>query len=911
MKTMRGKHILTACLTAILLMSALSVLALPTGAASYVKSIQNGTGTRSAESIYAPFSYRVNVLGGFTAFGFAMPTWTRDDSVCRLSLYLWSGTYEDTLKQEPIATKVFDPMRDNATNTVTFDPQPAGEYLFPRLGAAGKRRRLGKRRSRRIRSATHTRMARNPSRWNRSCTSPSPKTLTSRSVPASRPVPPPTETTPRRRSTSFRRTARSTRTRSCPTHGFSRTDRDAFSLTNAEVGDPRTDRTLALFYWTWHGFLRTGDPFNNQKFLEENPDALRDYDHPGWPVSGYDHFWNQPVYGYYKTTDTWVLRRQAEMLANAGVDTIFTDNTNGILTWRDSYRPLMQTWSDAMDDGVRTPKVSFMLPFGANEDTRAQLKDLYLDIYRKDVNQKLWFYWEGKPMLMAHGGGNLLNSADNTEKEIKNFFTFRANYPGYINNNPGLGAWGWLSTYPQAVYYGTSRNQKEQKPEQITVGVAMNHDYKLGLLAAMNGYHIMGRSYTSSYQDRYEKEGASATLWGYNFSEQFDYALKVDPKVVFVTGWNEWTAGRYKTWIEGSAAAVENAFPDQCNDEFSRDLEPTRGDLRDNYYYLLVNYVRRYKGARPIPTPSQAATIDLGKGTEQWASVAPYYAAYIGNTGDRDADGYGSLHYTEYSGRNDIIGARVARDDDYVYFLAECNEEITPYTDPLWMVLYIDSDQSNQGWESFDYVINKSPASADTAVLEKFTGNGYASEKVADVKYSVNGKTIQIAVPKSALGLSGYDFTINFSWTDNVHDADDAAPNGQSEYVYSRFSGDIMEFYVSGDVAPGGRFKYSYISTAANAGAEPATGTDTETVTEPAPVTATDSEASDSGTVTAPDSDTTGSEMTAAGGCRSSIGVGAAAGLVALAGVPLVAAAGKTGTRVRNSRRKKERGDKP
>ena len=75
-----------------------------------------------------------------------------------------------------------------------------------------------------------------------------------------------------------------------------------------------------------------------------------------------------------------------------------------------------------------------------------------------------------------------------------------------------------------------------------------------------------------------------------------------------------------------------------------------------------------------------------------------------------------------------------------------------PYTDPLWMVLYIDSDQSNQGWESFDHVINKSPASADTAVLEKFTGNGYASEKVADVKYSVNGKTIRIAVPKSARG---------------------------------------------------------------------------------------------------------------------------------------------------------------
>ncbi len=418
MKTMRGKRILTACLTAILLMSALSVLALPTGAASYVKSIQNGTGTRSAESIYAPFSYRVNVLGEFTAFGFAMPTWTRDDSVCRLSLYLWSGTYEDTLKQEPIATKVFDPMRDNATNTVTFDPQPAGEYLFhvsepqgsvgvwanvnptDSLGYAYK----DGTESKSLEPELHITFTENLNEPFGACEPSVPPVDGNHTAPAEYVIP----------EDSKIYTHEVMPDTWVFTDGLGRV-----SLTNAEVGDPRTDRTLALFYWTWHGFLRTGDPFNNQKFLEENPDALRDYDHPGWPVSGYDHFWNQPVYGYYKTTDTWVLRRQAEMLANAGVDTIFTDNTNGILTWRDSYRPLMQTWSDAMDDGVRTPKVSFMLPFGANEDTRAQLKDLYLDIYRKDVNQKLWFYWEGKPMLMAHGGGNLLNSADNTEKEIK------------------------------------------------------------------------------------------------------------------------------------------------------------------------------------------------------------------------------------------------------------------------------------------------------------------------------------------------------------------------------------------------------------------------------------------------------------------------------------------------------------
>ena len=251
------------------------------------------------------------------------------------------------------------------------------------------------------------------------------------------------------------------------------------------------------------------------------------------------------------------------------------------------------------------------------------------------------------------------------------------------------------------------------------MGVAVNHNYELGMISAMNGGPVIGRSYTST--GYHTEEGAK--LWGYNFSEQFDYALEVDPKVVFITGWNEWIAGRYTSWPEGYDSAVENAFPDQCNDEYSRDLEPSKGDLQDHYYYLMVNYVRKYKGARPIPTPSLQATIDITADNTQWSAVEPYYAAYIGNTDDREANGYSDIWYWDYSGRNDIIGARVARDEEFVYFYVECNEDITPYTDPLWMVLYIDSDQQNQGWETFDYVLNKTSPSATKAVLEKFTGN--------------------------------------------------------------------------------------------------------------------------------------------------------------------------------------------
>ncbi|MBR5880225.1 MAG: hypothetical protein IKZ16_00940, partial [Clostridia bacterium] len=391
------------------------------------------------------------------------------------------------------------------------------------------------------------------------------------------------------------------------------------------------------------------------------------------------------------------------------------------------------------------------------------------------------------------------------EKEISKFFTFRAGVPGYKNDSPAYKNWGWLSMYPQAYYYTSGKDKNNGVVEQITVGIAMNHNYKLGELAAMSGDNIAGRSYTSTYPDRYEKEGDEASKWGYNFAEQWAYALEVDPAVVFVTGWNEFRVGRYETWPEGSPAAVPNAFPDQYNDEFSRDIEPTKGDLKDHYYYQLVNFVRQYKGASPIPTPSEKVTIDLAAGQEQWSSVEPYFGAYIGNTEHRDHAGYGDLVYTETSGRNDIIGAQIARDDAYVYFNVECAADITPYTDKLWMTLYIDSDQSNQGWETFEYVINKSAASANTVVLEKFTGNGYESTKVADCEYVVNGRYMTVKVAKSDLGLAGDNYTINFSWTDNVHDEGD----------YEKFSGDIMDFYISGDVAPGARFKYSYVSTAA------------------------------------------------------------------------------------------------
>lgn len=51
-----------------------------------------------------------------------------------------------------------------------------------------------------------------------------------------------------------------------------------------------------------------------------------------------------------------------------------------------------------------------------------------------------------------------------------------------------------------------------------------------------------------------------------------------------------------------------------------------------------------------------------------------------------------------------------------------------------------------------------------------------------------------MAIPKSVLGLSS-SVNLEFKWSDNMQD-----------------EGNIMDFYVNGDVAPGGRFNFVYCS---------------------------------------------------------------------------------------------------
>ncbi len=584
-------------------------------------------------------------------------------------------------------------------------------------------------------------------------------------------------------------------------------DEYSSSQYSGKVGGFRSDRFVGIFYSDWHEELGRSNGIRNVTKImeplseEEREAAKHDFNHKVWKKTGGYHFWDEPVFGYYSTADKYVLRKHAEMLADAGVDCIIFDNTNGTFTWKESYTAIFETFTQAKAEGVKVPQIVFMLPFGAVEWAGTQMRALWEDIYSKNKYQDLWFYWKGKPLMMGYPN-SLSNSAD--DKQIRDFFTWRMNDGSYFMEDGDSSHWGWLSLYPQAAY----RNS-DGTVEQITVGVAQNSDYKRGVITAMSGYNVTGRSYTKGdYSYSYTKNGEKVTVdknienskfYGLNFQQQWDYAISLDPEFIFVTGWNEWVAIRSETW-EGDKS-IKNTMVDQYDTEYSRDIEPSNGIMSDYYYYQLCENIRRYKGVDPEPEANRKATIDIGGKISQWKDI-PAFSTYVNSTWERSKQngsrGYGNKVYKSDTGRNDVVNAKVAYDDRYIYFYADAANELTPYTDEGWMRLFIDTDLSGTGnsWEGFEYVINRvNPSDETHCTLERSTG-GWTWETVGTVEYYVRKNVIQIRVPRTMLGMPeiGKPPVFGFKWCDNN--------------LIGENEGNVLNLYTDGEAAPGGRFTF-------------------------------------------------------------------------------------------------------
>ena len=278
--------------------------------------------------------------------------------------------------------------------------------------------------------------------------------------------------------------------------------------------------------------------------------------------------------------------------------------------------------------------------------------------------------------------------------------------------------------------------------------------------------------------------------------EQWDRAIDLDPDLVFVTGWNEWIMGQFhEPWLKDNDS-TQLAMVDQYDREHSRDIEMDRDGYLDTYYLQLAHNIRRYKGAGQREGVSAPQTIRPAGSERQWKQVTPTYRNPKGMTIHRDWDGFAGHHYVNTSGRNDIIEAKVTRDGENVYFFVRCAQDITPREGEGWMTLYLDTDRSRKtGWEGYDYVINRIPAPAGKASVEKYVRTAepgsFTWESVGRASLHVRGNTLTLSVPRALISAEG-SLNFEFKWSDNIQEAN------------------VMDFYANGDAAPIGRFNYLY-----------------------------------------------------------------------------------------------------
>ena len=559
-----------------------------------------------------------------------------------------------------------------------------------------------------------------------------------------------------------------------------------------------TNRQVGIFYFLWRDRDQDSvspiSPSDHYAaWLEGGEDALWDCMMEGG--EGHPHYWAEPYFGYYSSNDEWVLRKHAYMLAEAGVDFVFFDTTNNNLHTV-SHEALLKVWEEVRQEGYKVPKICFMV--GSYE---AEFAELYSTLYKPGKYEDLWFYWNGKPLVLLTGS---INMSD----EARDFFTIRYSWAYGVTNwygdRKGVNCWPWNAEWPQVPGFGEDGKTVEQTVVMCGVGATVGRSLYNRKMPRIKGEWDFGFPLMEEYTSK-----------GLMFSQHFDKAIDRDPPLIMITGWNEWITGRWNAAGAGAGGAGQKIageyvvsnnpnqkestyFVDSFNPEYSRDIEPMKGGFGDNYLYQMAERVREYKGSRAVESAFGQNCINIHGSVGQWYAVGPEFRDYEGDITHRVSPGHvGGNEYGFYvnqSGRNDIVTAKVSNDSQYLYFYVECADDITSPEGANWMNLLINADCDDAtGWYGYDFILNRN-RTEDAVLVERFVGvDTWAFETVGSAAYTLMGNVLQVKLPKAMIGFAD---TIDFKWADN------SVPTGQ-----------IMEFLDQGDAAPNGRYTYRYTLT--------------------------------------------------------------------------------------------------
>jgi len=615
-----------------------------------------------------------------------------------------------------------------------------------------------------------------------------------------------------------------------------------------EVGAVKKDqrRVTGIFYITWHtqGLKELPKPYRADvtKILNEDPSARLYANHKLWYTNSYH--WGEPEMGYFLSQDEWVIRKDMSMLSDAGVDVLVMDVTNSVRYW-DEWEVTFSTMEKMKAEGNKVPKFIF---WAFNGPVITVVQDLYDRIYKTNKFKDLWFYWDGKPLLLYNGnpavdanGGGVKNpnphydvkaktdpahphyqDPDYAEefytdytKEVKGFFTLRTMWWGYYE-------WAGKRFVGTEDNWSFGYSMADEKVKALKPGELLStHKGKREQAAVTPAQHPVtmtkenmgvGKSWSRQYGEpklnEYDMPEPAYVPWlgktvehpenyGIYFQERWDEAIAANPEFLYINDWNEWTAGKYQPDGGGTTPWLGRNSPfffvDQYNAEFNRCIHPMKGGYTDNYYMQMAQNLRKYKGVRPIPQQKGLHAVKIDGKFGEWEEITNEFRDTRGDTFHRDAIGYAGIRYTNTSGRNDVITGKVSVDKKMISFYAETAANLSSHTGNNWMLLLIDADNNSQtGWYGYDYLVNRKVKNEATTTLMRYDGSSW--KEVADLAYRYEANRMELSIPRDLLGLNGDKFTFDFKWSDNPAELKDP-----------------ISFCTDGDTAPNRRFNYRMI----------------------------------------------------------------------------------------------------
>lgn len=292
---------------------------------------------------------------------------------------------------------------------------------------------------------------------------------------------------------------------------------------------------------------------------------------PGFPRWGKGS-WDIPILGTYNSDDREIIKAHGEMLRDAGIDFVFVDWTNNTcydpVTMRDAHPDfrmieeatdvLFEVWSEIQG----APKICIFAGPGhsgpenvENGNHQKKVDQIYRD-YVDGKYKDMYFYYEGKPLLMCYGATPHLYGVEPDWTDDR--FTIRW-VTGYVGQQSQLfdqktkrsyGFWSW----------------EERGEQTYTV-----EDGYVECITCTASSRAQGEEGKEGYIPAYGRDN------GQTFKKQFQRANDLGAKMIIIVSWNEWTTA------------------EQLSPEISKDIEPSQ--MYGTFYYdLMTMQIKKFKG---------------------------------------------------------------------------------------------------------------------------------------------------------------------------------------------------------------------------------------------------------------------------------------------------------------------------